>query len=70
MRLLSGEECKDDESPENCNFWKGEGYCEDEKFKDSMLAVCPKTCGACAEQGNVLSIYPELYVSITLFLEH
>ena len=38
-------ECENKGSEEDCAWWKEQGYCTDETYKDAMAAECPCSCG-------------------------
>ena len=51
-------ECKDIQEKHNCEYWKGQGYCQQKynRFDNNphlpfMAANCPETCGFCPKKN-------------------
>jgi hypothetical protein len=43
--VLVKRECENKGKPEDCEWWKSEGYCaDDSEFHDAMLDECPCSC--------------------------
>ena len=43
--------CENKGSPEDCEFWKGEGYCaDDSEFHDAIMEQCPCSCEEVVEE--------------------